>query len=98
LARAKALAAARIAGNARHTGQSRRGFLASLCGAATTLSTLNEAFAWRGKRGGFFDLPREAAFEPAVVPTPARSSVPRVVRPEPGRREPRNNRRATVVY
>ncbi len=67
VARAKALAAARIAANARRTGQSRRGFLASLCGAATTLLTFNEAFAWRGHRGGLFDLPGEAAVEPAAA-------------------------------
>jgi predicted TIM-barrel fold metal-dependent hydrolase len=67
LARARILAAERIAVNARRTGQNRRGFLASLCGAATALLTLNEAFAWRGNRGGFFDLPREAALEPAAA-------------------------------
>jgi hypothetical protein len=67
VARAKALAAARIDAHARRTGQRRREFLASLCGAATTLLTLNEAFAWRGHRGGSFDLPHEAAFEPVAA-------------------------------
>jgi hypothetical protein len=67
LERAKRLAAARITDQARRTGQSRREFLASVCGAATTLLTLNEAFAWRGHRGGSFELPREAAFEPAAA-------------------------------
>jgi uncharacterized protein len=65
--RAKAVAAARIAEHARRTGQNRRDFLTSLCGAATTLLTLNEAFAWRGNRGGAFQLPREAAFEQAAA-------------------------------
>jgi predicted TIM-barrel fold metal-dependent hydrolase len=65
--RAREVAAARLGEGARRTGQSRRGFLASLCGAATTLVTLNDAFAWRGNRGGFFDVPREAAFEPAAA-------------------------------
>jgi predicted TIM-barrel fold metal-dependent hydrolase len=67
VARANSLAATRIATNARRAGQSRRAFLTGLCGAATTLLTLNEAFAWRGHRGGFFDLPREAALEPAAA-------------------------------
>jgi uncharacterized protein len=65
--RARAVAAARLTEGARRTGQSRRGFLASLCGAATTLLTLNDAFAWRGHRGGFFDVPAEAGFEPAAA-------------------------------
>jgi hypothetical protein len=65
--RARILAAERIAANARRTGQSRRGFLTGLCGVATTLLTLNEAFAWRGNRGGVFDLPREAALDPAAA-------------------------------
>ena len=67
LERAKMLAAARITEHARRTGQSRRAFLASVCGSATTLLTLNEAFAWRGHRGGSFELPRESAFEPVAA-------------------------------
>jgi uncharacterized protein len=65
--RAKRLAAVRITEHARRTGQSRREFLTSVCGAATTLLALNEAFAWRGHRGGSFELPREAAFERAAA-------------------------------
>jgi predicted TIM-barrel fold metal-dependent hydrolase len=67
VARAKAVADARIAAHARRTGRTRRDFLASLCGAATTLLTLNEAFGWRGNLGGSFELPRAAAFEPAAA-------------------------------
>jgi hypothetical protein len=67
IARARMIAAERISTHARRTGRSRREFLASLCGAATTLVTLNEAFAWRGLRGGSFDLPRETPFEPAAA-------------------------------
>jgi predicted TIM-barrel fold metal-dependent hydrolase len=67
LAGAKDLAARRIEEGARRTGQSRRSFLTGLCGAATTLLTLNEAFAWRGRPGGYFDLPREAARETAAA-------------------------------
>jgi hypothetical protein len=63
LARANELAAARINENARRVGESRRGFLASLCGAATTLWTLNEAFAARGNVGGRYNVLAEALFE-----------------------------------
>ena len=52
LARAQDLARVRIADNARRTGQTRRGFLAGLSAAATTLLTFNEAFAARGNQGG----------------------------------------------
>ncbi len=64
---AKRLAAARIAEHARRTGVPRRRFLAGLCGAATTLLTLDAAFAARGNAGGRFVLPEEAAFEPAAA-------------------------------
>lgn len=64
---AKQLAAARIAEHARRTGVPRRRFLAGLCGAATTLLTLDAAFAARGNAGGRFVLPKEAAFEPAAA-------------------------------
>jgi hypothetical protein len=65
--KANRLAAARIDEHARRTGVARRQFLQSLCGAATTLLTLNEAFAASGHRGGAFRLPKEAAFEPAAA-------------------------------
>ena len=61
--RACELAARRVAANARRTGRSRRTFLASLCGAATTLLTLNQAYAFRGFTGGFFRVLPEGAFE-----------------------------------
>ncbi len=67
LKRANAVAAARIAEHARRVGESRRGFLAGLCGAATTLLTLNEAFAARGNTGGRFNVLREGAFERAAA-------------------------------
>ena len=54
---AKAVAMAKAEENARALGVSRRRFLGSLCGVATTLITLNEAFAYVGKTAGFFDLP-----------------------------------------
>lgn len=67
VARANTLAAARIGAHARHVGMARRAFLQSLCGAATTLLTLDHAFATRGNAGGRFVLPKEAAFETAAA-------------------------------
>jgi uncharacterized protein len=64
---AQQLAATRIAEHARRTGVPRRRFLADLCGAATTLLTLDAAFTARGNAGGRFVLPEEAAFEPAAA-------------------------------
>jgi uncharacterized protein len=60
-----ALQAAQAA--ARRTGQGRRQFLLSSCGAASTLLAMNSSFAAAGKRGGFYDLPAEARFEPAAA-------------------------------
>jgi len=45
----------------------RRNFLVSACGAASTLLAFNAANAAAGKTGGFFDIPREAALEPALA-------------------------------
>jgi hypothetical protein len=50
----------------------RRTFLKSLSGAAATLLAMNEAFARftktdGGKTGGFYDIPREGAFEKAAA-------------------------------
>jgi uncharacterized protein len=44
-------------------GLSRREFLISSCGAASTLLAFNTANAAAGKTGGFFDLPRDAALD-----------------------------------
>ncbi len=57
--------------NARCLGLDRRSFLVSACGVATTLIGMNEAYAREGKRGGFFELPREAALDQRA----ARSAV-----------------------
>jgi len=67
VARANALAARRITEHARRVNVGRRAFLQSLCGAATTLLTLNEAFAARGNTGGSFLVPGEGAFETAAA-------------------------------
>jgi predicted TIM-barrel fold metal-dependent hydrolase len=52
---------------AARVGQNRRSFLTSVCGAAATLLAFNRAFAAAGHRGGFYDLPELAAFEPAAA-------------------------------
>ena len=49
--------------NSKRLAVSRRNFLISACGAASTLLTFNAANAAAGKAGGFFDLPIEAALE-----------------------------------
>ena len=64
---ARALAHDRITGNARRVGQSRRRFMAGVCGAATTLLALNDAFALRRVGGGRFELPPESAVEPEAA-------------------------------
>ncbi|MCC2682993.1 MAG: amidohydrolase 2 [Nitrosospira multiformis] len=53
--------------NAKRTGVSRRHFLISACGAASTLLAFNAANAAAGRKGGFFDLTKEAALEPALA-------------------------------
>jgi uncharacterized protein len=67
LQRANALAAERVSDHAKRVGVARRAFLQSLCGAATTLLTFNQAFAARGNTGGAFRLPAEAEFETAAA-------------------------------
>jgi hypothetical protein len=53
--------------NAKRLNLSKRQFLISACGAASTLLAFNTANAAAGKKGGFFDLPAEAAFEPQLA-------------------------------
>jgi hypothetical protein len=57
----------RITANARRVGLGRRAFLQSLCGAATTFLTFNEAFAARGQTGGWYAVPKAGAFEAAAA-------------------------------
>ena len=52
---------------ARRLGLSRRRFLVSACGAASTLLAMSEAFASAGRRGGFYEIPPEAAYEPELA-------------------------------
>ncbi|HEY2337420.1 MAG TPA: amidohydrolase family protein [Burkholderiales bacterium] len=49
--------------NSKKLGFSRRTFLTSACGAASTLLAFNAANAAAGRTGGFFDLPKEAALD-----------------------------------
>ena len=49
--------------NARRSGQSRRKFLISSCGAASTLLAFNQANSYHHKRGGFFDIREESALD-----------------------------------
>jgi predicted TIM-barrel fold metal-dependent hydrolase len=57
--------------NAKRLGLSRRSFLVSACGAASTLVALNSAYAAAGKRGGFYELSADASLDLQV----ARSSL-----------------------
>ena len=57
------LAMDRATENARRTGQSRRKFLISSCGAASTLLAFNHANAYHQRNGGFFDLREESALD-----------------------------------
>ena len=67
VARANSEAELRIGEHAKRVGLGRRAFLQSLCGAATTFLTLNDAFAAIGNTGGLFRLPKESAFETAAA-------------------------------
>ncbi|MFM1897255.1 MAG: hypothetical protein RLZZ385_2329 [Pseudomonadota bacterium] len=60
---ANRLAHQRADENSRRLRQTRRKFLISSCGAASTLLAFNEANALAGKRGGYFELDREAGLD-----------------------------------
>jgi predicted TIM-barrel fold metal-dependent hydrolase len=57
---ANRLAHDRASRNAKKLNLSKRSFLVSACGAASTLLAFNEA---HGTRGGYFDLPKDAALD-----------------------------------
>jgi len=59
----RALALEQADANARRLGQSRRAFLVSACGVATTLLAHNAAYAALGRRGGFYDVPHDAGLD-----------------------------------
>ena len=60
---AHALAFDAASEGARRLHLSRRAFLVSACGAASTLLAMNAAHARRGARGGYYDIPPEAALD-----------------------------------
>jgi predicted TIM-barrel fold metal-dependent hydrolase len=60
---ARKLALEKAEANAKRIGLSRRAFLVSACGAASTLLAMNAAYAAAGRRGGYFELPGEAALD-----------------------------------
>ena len=60
---ANALAFAAAKDNARRLGVMRRAFLASACGAASTLLAMNTAYAAAGRRGAYYDIPSESGLE-----------------------------------
>ena len=60
---ANRLAHEAAAENSKRLGYSKRAFLTSACGAASTLLAFNAANAAAGRTGGFFDLPNEAALD-----------------------------------
>src|SRR5690606_19121580 len=60
---AKAHAHDRVDVNARRLGLSRRQFVTTACGAATTLLAFNDVHAAAGKTGGFFDIAAESALD-----------------------------------
>jgi hypothetical protein len=64
---ANRLAHAAAERNASRLNLSKRRFLLSACGAASTLLSFNAANAAAGRAGGFFDLPEEAALEPLAA-------------------------------
>ncbi|MDQ2964034.1 MAG: amidohydrolase [Pseudomonadota bacterium] len=64
--RARKLAFDAASFNARRLGLTRRKFLVSACGAASTLLAMNAAYAAYaagGRRGGYYDLPAESALD-----------------------------------
>ena len=49
--------------HAKRLGLSRRDFLVSACGAASTLTAINQAYAMHGTRGGYFELDKLAPLD-----------------------------------
>jgi len=64
---ANRLAHEQASANAKRRGLSRRRFLTSACGAASTLLAFNTANASAGRIGGYYDLDREAALDDALA-------------------------------
>jgi predicted TIM-barrel fold metal-dependent hydrolase len=60
---ARRMAKESVTANAKRLGLDRRTFLVSACGVATTLASMNAAYAREGRRGGLFDLPQDAPLD-----------------------------------
>ena len=60
---ARALAFDAADRNARRLGLTRRGFLVSACGVASSLLGMNAAYAGAWRHGGWFDVPAEAGLD-----------------------------------
>ena len=65
--RAREWAMAAASANAKRLGLTRRAFLVSACGAATTLLAMNASYAAQGRRGGYYEVDREAALDNALA-------------------------------
>jgi predicted TIM-barrel fold metal-dependent hydrolase len=65
--RANRLASEMAGINAKRRGLSRRDFLVSTCGAATTLMAMNTAYAAAGRTGGFYALAPESELDEAAA-------------------------------
>ena len=66
---ANRLAHEQATAHSRKLSLTRRHFLTSMCGAASTLLAFNQANAAAGRTGGFFQLHRESAFDGALART-----------------------------
>ncbi len=62
---ARTLALERATVNAKRLGLSRRDFLVSACGAATTLLAMNAAYAADNRRGSYYEIADEAEIDDA---------------------------------
>src|SRR4030095_1306084 len=65
--RARQLALEAAAANARRLNLARRAFLVSSCGAASTLLSMNAAYAVGGRRAGYYELPSDAGLDLQVA-------------------------------
>src|SRR5437588_6689400 len=61
--RARRIAREAASAHARRLGVSRRTFLVSACGAASSLLAMNAAYAAIGRQGGYFELAPESALD-----------------------------------
>jgi hypothetical protein len=65
--RARAWAIEAATAHAKRLSLTRRGFLVSACGAASTLLAMNASYAAAGRRGGHYEIDPEAALDEALA-------------------------------